>query len=179
MSQTVVNDEPGEAYEGKVQYGGQLPTTIISRLGSELIYFGKGVSLLSDADLTVGDQSVKLPALADDVTALFEGVAIADPSQPRMSLAGVPAPYGAYPDEAAVSVMRKGLIWVVVDVAIADIKQPVYLRWDNAGTAPADALGSFETATDANNQVVPAAVAQWRGAVAVGGIDFGLLELNL
>ena len=179
MSQTVVNDEPAEVYEGKVLYSGQYPTTIVSRFASELIYFGKGVSLLTDAELTVGDQSVKLPALADDVTALFEGVAIADPSIERLSLAGVPAPYGGYPDEAMVSVMRKGLIWVVVEAAITDIKQAVYLRWDNAGTAPADALGSFETASDANNQVVPSSVAQWRGATAVGAIDFGLLELNL
>lgn len=181
MAQTVVNDEPSQAYEGKLyDRAGRSE----SRLASELLYFGKAVSLLAVTDLEVGGagegQSVKAPAAAADVTGLFEGVAVADPSIERLDDAtGQPANYGAYPDESTVRVLRKGRVWVVTKTLIADITVGVYVRFQNAGgTPPVDQLGSFEAVAGADVQVI-AAGAKWRGATTIGGAFFGLLELNL
>lgn len=182
MSQTVVNDEPGQAYEGKLHI--ESGSHSVSRLASELLYFGKAMSLVGTGEVEVGGasggpQAVQLPAAAADITTLLEGVAVADPSLERLSLAGVPAPYGAYPDENAVRVLRRGLIWVVIPAALTDITVGVYIRWQiPGGTAPTDSLGSFEIATTANNQIVAAGMA-WRGGALVGSTNFGLLEVNL
>ena len=183
MAQTALKSEPDQAYEGKVQ---DRADRVESRLASELIYFGKAVSLLAVTDLAVGGaaggpQSVKLPAAAADITGLFEGVAIADPSIERLDDAtGQPAPYGAYPDEASVSVLRRGRVWVVTKTLIADITVGVYVRFQKAGgSPPVDQLGSFEAVAGADVQVI-AAGAKWRGATTdSAGAFLGLLELNL
>ena len=182
MSQTVVNDEPDQTYEGKLY---DRAWRSESRLARELIYFGKAVSLLAVTDLAVGGdgdgQSVKLPAAATDITGLLEGVAVADPSMERLDDAtGQPANYGAYPDESTVRVLRRGRIWVVTKTLIADITVGVYVRFQNAGgVPPIDSLGSFEAVAGADVQVI-AAGAKWRGArTDNAGRFLGLLELNL
>ncbi len=102
MSQPVVDDEPVQAYEGKVQHGGQYPTTFLSFIADSLIYFGKAVSLLSATELAIGGatggpQSIQLPAASTDVTTnLFQGVAKADPSVQRTRTAGVDDNFGAF-----------------------------------------------------------------------------------
>jgi hypothetical protein len=181
MAQTAVNDEPTQAYEGKLY---DRAGRSISRLASELIYFGKAVSLLAVTDLAVGGasegQSVKLPAAAADITSdLLEGVAVADPSLERLSVAGVPANYGAYTDESAVRVLRNGRIWVVTTAEIIDVTVGVYVRWQvPGGTPPTESLGSFAGAASANHALVPTTRAKWRGAATIGGVFFGLLELG-
>lgn len=183
MSQTSVNDEPVQAYEGKEHVSHAYPSTKISRLASELIYFGKAVCREAVTDVTVGDQQCRAPAAATDITdkGALLGVAVADPSLERLNDAsGNPAPYGAYQDEGSVQIMKKGQIWVVTTALIADLSTGVYVRWDNAGgSPPAEALGSFANVASAEHALVPDDGAQWIGAVAIGGVNFGLLELNL
>jgi len=182
--QTVVTNEPDQAYEGKAQFGGQYPTTRDSYLASELIYFGKAVSLLSETELEVGGatggpQSVKLPAAAADVTDLLLGVAVADPSVERIVNNGIPAAFGAFNAETSLSVLRKGAVWVVVATALSAFSDGVYVLFQNpGGTPPTDSLGSFDTVAGADVQVVAAGMA-WKGSATVGGVDFGLLEINL
>ena len=184
--QTVVDDEPVQAYEGKVQHGGQYPTTFKSFLADGLIYFGKAVSLIGTGELAVGGasggpQAVKLPAAATDVTtSLFQGVAPADPSIQRTRTTGVDDPFGAYIDETSVQVLRKGLVWVVVTTAIADITIGVFVQRANAGgSPPALQLGSFDTVTTADNTEITSNNVSWAGAAVIGSQNFGLLELNL
>jgi hypothetical protein len=181
MSQTAVNDEPAQAYEGKLDVSGQFPSTRISRAASELIYFGKLVVPIADDDLAVGDQSVQLPTSAAEILSAKGGggVAVADPSQERLLVSGVPAAYGAYPDESMVQVLRKGRIWVVTETAIAGFTDGVYVRFQDAGvTPPTEQLGSFTGTNEADTEPAPEGFA-WVGSASIGGIDFGLLSVNL
>lgn len=183
--QTAVNNEPVQAYEGKVHVSGQFPTSVVSRLASELLYFGKLVVPYAVTELEVGSQRVKAPTLAAevDLAPAGGGVAIADPSVERLrdpSSPADPAPFGAYVAEASVPVMRKGLIWVVVETAIASLANGVYARFQNAGgTPPAAQLGSFTSAAGADFQALNAAHFAWQGSAAIGGVDYGLLAVNL
>ncbi len=186
MSQTVVDDEPVQAYEGKAQHGGQYPTTFVSYIASELIYFGKAVSLLSTAELAIGGadggpQSIKLPAATTDVsTNLFQGVAKADPSVQRTRTAGVDDDFGAFIAETTVPVMKKGRIWVVVTTAITSINDGVFVQFQvPGGSPPALQLGSFDSATTANNEEITSNNVSWAAATTIGSQNFGLLELNL
>jgi hypothetical protein len=187
MSQTAVNAEPGQAYEGKVHVSGSFPTSFVSRIANELIYFGKLVVPLTTGELAVGGaaggpQSVKLPTTAADVLLAKQGggIAIADPSIERLSVNGVAAAYGAYPAEDALSVMRKGQIWVVVETALLDLSLPVFVRVATpGGTPPAASLGSFSPVdTGADFEPAPEGLA-WLGAAAVGAVNFALLSVNL
>jgi len=187
MSQTSVENEPVQAYEGKVQHGGQFPTTTISRLATELTFFGKAVSpILADVDMGgAGDlaQQCQLPTSLAEINAML-GVAIADPSVERLrdpAALGVPnsAPFGAYSDEAAVPIMRKGRIWVVVDTKLASLDDGVFIRFQNAGgTPPTESLGSFDTVNSADHEPAPAGFS-WVGASTQGATEFALLEINL
>ncbi len=183
--QTSVNDEPDQTYEGKVQVGGQYPTTYVSRIADELIYFGKAVSLLSATELEVGGaaggpQAVKLPTSVTDVTELFQGVAPADPSVQRTRTAGVDDDFGAYIAQSSVQVLRKGLVWVVVDTALASIADGVYVRYASpGGTPPTDSLGSFDTVSIATENEELTNGVSWAGSASINGVNFALLELNL
>ncbi len=189
MSQTVVNDEPGQAYAGKVHQatpqGG-----VISLLASELTYFGKLV-IVAAADVVVGGaaggpQTCALPTSAAEVLLATQrgGVSIADPSQERLRDPSTPdiansAPFGAYPDETAVGVMRRGVIWVQTEVAVTDMTAGVFVRVATPGTIPIASLGSFtpvDSGTD--HEPAPAGFA-WAGAASEGGLFFGLLSVNL
>ena len=171
MAQTTVPNYPNRAYGGMVHVGGQYPSTIISRVVDETngIPFGFGVALSGTGELTVGSQQVKLPDAATDITtaALFQGVAIADPSLEEVNGAGL------YSDEDPVSVMKEGLIWVEVQAAITDISVSVYCGIATA----AGGAGSFNGATGTGYSVVPNA--KWRGYYTDGTSHFGLLELSL
>ncbi len=175
-------------YEGKVQSGPNT-TQIISRLASALIYFGKLVCPLGTNDLAVGGagegQSCKLPASAADalLAAQGGGIAIADPSIERLRESGGganSAPYGAYPDEDSVSIMRKGQIWVVVETALLDLSLPVFVRVATpGGTPPAASLGSFSPVdTGADFEPAPDGLV-WIGSGADAGIEYALLDVNL
>jgi hypothetical protein len=175
MSQTVVNDAPGQAYAGKVQYSGQYPTTQVSRIAGELIYFGKLV-VVTGAQLTPGDQSVTLPTSAAEalLAAKAGGVSMADPS-----VEAIPgAAYGAFVDESVLPVMRKGALWVQTEQAITDLANGVFVRVANAGAIPAASLGSFGIVDDGDTEPAPEGMG-WAGAVTIGGLFYGLLEINL
>lgn len=186
MQDTVAN-EPSQVYEGKVQSGPNT-TQIFSRLASALIFFGKLVCPLADDDLAVGGagegQSCKPPAsIADALLAKHGGgIAIADPSLERLRVSGGDAnsaPYGAYLDEASVSIMRKGQIWVVVETALLDLSLPVFVRIANAGgSPPVEALGSFSPVNGGDLEPAPDGLA-WLGSALEGGIDYALLDVNL
>lgn len=180
MSQATVNDEPGQAYAGKVHLSGQFPSSALSRLASELIYFGKLVSPLSTGDLTVGDQSVKLPTSAADILLAAQGGGIsqADPSVERTKTAGVLDNFGAFLDESSLPVMRKGQIWVEVEAEVTDLSAGVFVRFQNAGTIPEAALGSLTPTNTADHEPAPEGMV-WVGAVTVGSQNFGLLSVNL
>lgn len=189
MSQTVVADEPVQAYEGKVENSIAFPTTIESKIASELIYFGK-LAIVADADVVYGGadggpQEVQLPTTAAEVLLAKQagGVAIADPSVERLRVSGGganSAPYGAYLTETAVPVMRKGRIWVVVEAAVTALSLGVFVRMDNAGgSPPAASLGSFSPVdSGADFEPAPEGFA-WAGAASIGGVEFGLLSVNL
>lgn len=186
MSQTVVDDEPVQAYEGKVQVGGQYPTTNRSFIASELIYFGKAVSLLSGTELAVGGasggpQQIQLPSVATDITTtLFQGVAAADPSVELTRTTGTDDPFGAYVATSTVRTLKKGLVWVVIGTALSDITDGVFVRFQNpGGTAPTEQLGSFDSVTSADHAEIVAGNVSWAGAATIGSVEFGLLELNL
>ena len=89
MAQTAVNSEPTQAYEGKVENSVMWPTTDQSFLTEGTIYFGKFVALKDNAQLTKGEQIVKLPAAATDITGpLGMGVAVADVTKAPLSSIG-------------------------------------------------------------------------------------------
>lgn len=186
--QTSVANEPVQAYEGKVHVSGQFPTSVISKIASELLYFGKLAVPYSATELAVGGagpQRVKAPTTAAevDLVAAGGGVLIADPSVERTrnpASPADPAPYGCYVAESSAPIMRKGLIWVVVSTAIASLANGVYVRWQNAGgTPPTDQLGSFDSVTSGDVQLLSAAHFAWQGSASIGGVDFGLLAVNL
>jgi hypothetical protein len=189
MSQTVVNDEPGQAYAGKVHSGGQLPSSIASYLANGIVYFGKLVTV-ADTDLEVGGalggpQQCALPASAADVLRIAQagGIAIADPSVERLRDPLTPniansAPFGAFGDESSVPTMRMGKIWVQTEVAITALTNGIFVRVANAGTIPIASLGSFTPVNTADHEPAPEGLA-WAGSATVDGIFLGLLSVNL
>jgi hypothetical protein len=175
MSQTAVAVEPAEAYEGKVENSIMYPTTFVSFVASALIYFGKFVALKAATELTKGNQEIKLPAAATDVTGLLgAGVAIADVTKEPIA-----DTYGGYVAKDSVPVMRKGRIWVVSEDAVDDLTKAVFVRWQVPGvTPPAASLGSFAATTSANHAQAPATY-KWVAATTIGSVNYGLLEINL
>lgn len=171
MSQTAVADQPVQAYEGKVHVSGEYPTTYISRLASGAIYFGKAVVPYADTELTVGTQRAKLPAAAADIPRTL-GIAIADVSREPIA-----STYGGYADKDSVTIMRKGLIWVVSADVVDDLDKGVYIRHANGAAAPADTFGSFRATTDADYTLF--AGLTWKAAVTIGSVYYGLAEVNL
>lgn len=175
MSQTQVNDAPGAAYPGKVQYSGQFPTQDVSRIASEDILFGKLVTVLG-TELTPGDQSASLPVDAAGVllAAKAGGVSVADPSIETVAS----ALGGVFVDESVLPVLRKGQIWVQTEAAVADLNDGVFVRVQNAGVVAADQLGSFTPVNTADHEPAPEGMG-WAGATTIGGLFFGLLDMNL
>jgi hypothetical protein len=190
MSQTSVADEPVQAYPGKVENSGQFPTQNISRIASELIYFGK-LAITADTDLAVGGaaggpQECKLPTTAAEVLLAAQGggVAIADPSIERLRdplNLGVAnsAPYGAFPHEDAVPLMRKGRVWVQLEAALAALSAGVFVRVSTPGTIPIASLGSFTPTNTVDHEPAPEGFSWAGSALGEGGIFLGLLDINL
>jgi hypothetical protein len=190
--QEIVNDEPVQAYEGKVQDSVSFPTSIISKLASELIYFGKLVTPYDDAELAVGGasggpQRVKAPTSAAEITRCLKGggIAIADPSVERMRNPAAPgtpnsAPFGAFASGDMLPVMRKGRIWVVVETELTDLDSDVYVRFQNpGGSPPAAQLGSFTQSAGADFDLAPSGAFAFQGAATIGGVHFALMAVNL
>ena len=173
MSQIAVDNEPGQAYEGKVH----LPSpNIASYIASELIPFGKLV-FTAATDLTVGQQECSLPTSAAEIllTTQVGGIAIADPS---VELAQGDT-FSSYAHEDMVPVLRKGQIWVVTAAAVTDLSAGVFVQFQNAGgSPPALSLGSLTPTDTADTEPAPEGFV-WVGATTIGGVNFGLLSVNL
>ena len=106
------------------------------------------------------------------------GVSQADPSVERTSTAGVLDNFGAFADESALPVMRKGQIWVQTEIAVADLSLGVFVRVSTPGTIPEAALGSFTSVNTVDHEPAPEGMV-WMGAVTIGGEFFALLSVNL
>ena len=109
------------AYEGMV--ANSEPSVIVSRIAEDVegIGFGK-VCVRGDWDNTVTDA---------EASKAFEGIAIADPTQPADTFA----------QYATIPVMKKGVIWVMASVAVtkgqADlVEMPLVHLTDDELTLP-------------------------------------------
>jgi hypothetical protein len=145
MGTTSVKDTMNEVFEGMVYGKPLLQETVIS---SELVYFGKAVSLAATDNI---DSTTPKAALFTD-TETFYGVAIGEPTlealpDPFTGLINS-APYGAHAANHGMTVVRKGKIWVWSDTAITSRALGVYVRdEDSLGTA---ATVTSTTCTEAN-----------------------------
>ena len=175
MVQTAVNADFDQAYEGKVHVSGAYPTTYISRLAAATVYFGKAVVANSQTNLVLGEQEVKLPAAAGDVPLLL-GVSAADVTKSPSSTG-----YAAYDADESVTVMRKGLIWVVSADAITNLgTNGVWVRHANGAAVQTASLGSFRATTNADYTEWSATQdVKWIAYKLIGSVHYGLLEINL
>lgn len=136
--------------------------------GSELDF--KSGTMLAKLGLSV--EVITEPSAGDLAATNFRGVAIADVSREAIS-----DDYGGYAQNDAVSVMRKGRIWVVSEDTVDDLSKGVYVRFQNGSAPPAGTLGSFRATADADCQLM--SMLRWIAGETIGGIEYGLLEINL
>jgi hypothetical protein len=130
--------------------------------GTALTAFGLSVEVIAS------------PAAGDLAPTNFKGVAIADTSLESTSNA-----YGEYESTDSVPVLKKGRIWVVSADAVDDVSKGVYIRYQNGASAPPTAtLGSFRATANADYQLMGDNV-RWVAGTTIGGVEYGLLELNL
>lgn len=132
MSQIAINDAPARAYEGMQNNRAE---RTVSGIASELIYFGKAVSVVKNTNLS----SMTPPIKGYTSGEVLLGIAPADPSVERLaSAAGVidQAAAGAFSAATSVPVVRRGQVWVKSADAINDITKSVFVKnADTAGTA--------------------------------------------
>lgn len=164
MSQTTAPKLVSDAaLAGMIADGNQGVGGKITGIAEEAIPFGAYVIHDAAGD---SDDSVKLPAAATDITdgKLGRGVALMTHAM-ESSSGGTPA---QYEDEAAVSVMRRGRVYVesVASVAVGD---PVYVKHANG-----DEGRLFTNAVTADYALL--AGAQWFKAAGAG---LAILELHL
>ena len=131
--QSSITDAPAMAFEGSVPYA---PDRQVSAVASEMIYFGKAVSMSKTADLSLLPPTVRLMRAAD----LFYGVAPADVMVERLASpeTGIEnqAGYGAYVAKSMPRVIRKGCVWVKTADEVDDLSKSVFVRTSvTAGTA--------------------------------------------
>lgn len=121
MSQTVVNSEPIQAFEGMVH---DRPELVKTGIATNVVYFGKALSR-SKTDLAV------VPSVHGYTNGeVFEGIAMADTTkEPEGGI-------GAFAALDAVQMLRKGRIWVRSADAVNDLTKSVFVRnTDDVGTA--------------------------------------------
>lgn len=140
MPQTVIRDDPAIGFEGQVAY--PLKTFIdpnsrfVAQAGG--IPWGRFV-------VRAGDQTVKLPAAAGDITATtLTGIAIRQQFQEYVP--------GGYQDGDPAAVVYNGYVWMLVDGAVVS-DAPVYARVAAGGNG----LGSAMAAAGASSVIVPGA----------------------
>ena len=179
MSQLTVSEEPVRAYRGKIDVSGAYPTTQVSGLAVGNIVVGDGVGReVGDVDPGAGVATGGQTARAFQGTDLFLGVAPSDPSQ----LVALPGEtFGQYTAAESFPIVRKGRVWVVTADVVDDLSKAVFIRNANAGgSPPAEQLGAFRATTVADYVDLSAlAAVAWVAGVTIGGVNFGLLELNL
>lgn len=165
MSQTSYSQLQLAAFAGQLYDIGPHDIYTYAWLGTANLPFGSAV--VQD---TV-DNRCRLPAASSDVTSsLFAGVTIATQAIENPLSVGSPLP-GGYPKNSAVSVMRKGRVWVAVEEAVTTAS-PVFVRFA-AGTY--SVLGMFRASADtASAAQLPKA--RYLSSAAAGG--FAILEIN-
>lgn len=179
MSQTVVNDVHAPAYEGLLAgaYPHAVETGLANEAGPLHLPVGRLVVKLSgDAGQTAGlggEGQVSLPNIAADITdaARVRGVSINNPAELELDRA---VDFAHYKQDDAVSILRQGRIWVLVEDEIADLDQAVYARHAASGPLTPDTFGTFAAAASANHTIVPAFA--WVTLAAAGAL--ALLEVN-
>lgn len=161
-----------------VSYPGQIVdlanNDIISGLAEVAIPYGKFVakgSATTEPYRHIG----KLPTAATDITTVANvlGVSVAD--QGRAQDSGVTLP--TYPIGAAVPMMRKGRLWVIVEEAVTK-GQAVYVRFSAGATLTE--LGAFgQDDGDEGGGALRALLANAIYLTAAGAGEYAQLELNL
>jgi hypothetical protein len=143
----------------------------ISKLSDGVVPFGRFVSRGSDINIC------QLPQASTDVTDITKGWGVAVSSQTlEHSVVGVnPSGFSQYPDDASVSVMRRGRVWVDTEGSWA-AGDPVYVRF--ATNASQTGLGAFRNAADASN-AVQLAGATWINTGNAANGDIGIIEFDL
>lgn len=116
------------------------------------------------------DDECRLPRVSTDVGDRIWGVAAAD-----HLIETVPeATSGYYPNFSAISILRRGYIWVICESAITAVGADVYVRYA-AGSGGSN-LGAFRGDADTSTAaVLPGATFRTR----CGAGELCLLELNL
>jgi hypothetical protein len=155
-----------------VSVSGLIPTIESPTVGSTSELDFKSGTILTKVGLSV--EVITAPAAGDLAPTNFKGVAIADTSLESTSNA-----YGEYVSTDSVPVMKKGRIWVVSADTVDDISKGVYIRFQNGSSTPPTAtLGSFRATANADYQLMGDNV-RWVASTTIGGVYYGLLELNL
>ncbi|HVJ26388.1 MAG TPA: hypothetical protein VM493_02565 [Vicinamibacterales bacterium] len=151
--QTSVNLNPDLGLPGQPYDSG--PKTVITKIASEAIKFGKYVVYADDA-CELGDSSAEIQGARG-------GVALRDPLKAK----------GYYEVGDEVAVMVEGLVWVPVEETIG-ATDPVFVRF--AGATAAEENGFFRNDTDgttANAANPPGAI--WEK----GGTSVAVLRLGV
>lgn len=165
LPQTSYNQFPAQAYDGMLEGTASKVDTGICAAALDA---GRGL-VQSAATTTSDPDSVKLPALAADVTNHFKGVAIYLAA--KMPIAGSSLRYAA---KDAVPMLRRGRIWVFPEGDILE-DGAVFVVNGTAGGTP----GKFRG--DANSGAATTlginAICR-RGATLASGLP-ALLEFNL
>lgn len=116
------------------------------------------------------DNECRLPTAAADIGDRTFGVAAGD-----HGLQGdCCEPFAGYPDGSAISVLRKGTIWVICEDALTTVGKDVYVRYA-AGSGGSE-LGSVRSDADGSTAAILNG-ASFRGKCEAGGLV--KLELNL
>ncbi len=124
-----------------------------------------GVGVVQD---TTSDASIKVPGASGDVTSeLFMGVTVLSQAHENLVSGG-----GSYEQHDAVSVMKKGRIWVQVEEAVTPVS-PVYVRF--ASGAGGTQQGSFRASADT---ATAAQLSKARYLTSAAAQGFALVEIN-
>lgn len=155
IPQTTMTQFPAVALEGMV--ADMRSAVIVSKLATVAIPVGRGVVKATAWDLC------KLPALGTDITNLFQGVAILN----SMREPGVPH----YAINSAVSVLRRGAIWLLAEGDVTD-EGPVFIVNGSGAGTPGKLRGDANTA--AATQVTAAKVLKGATAGSLALVEFNL-----
>lgn len=159
MSQTAYSVNQGVALEGGLYDIGENDTMSYLVQDAAGISFGKGVSQ------GTADDQAKLPAAAGDVTTTFLGV-----SQAVQGIEADSSGVVKYLQKAAMSVVKKGRVWVKVEDAVT-AQGAVYVRHAAGGLG----VGSFAGAAGTGLALLPGA--KYITSASANGL--AVVELNL
>lgn len=124
-----------------------------------------GVGVVQD---TTSDPAIKSPGASTDVTTeLFIGVTVLSQAHENIVSGG-----GSYKQNDAVSVIKKGRVWVQVEEAVTPTS-PVFVRY--ASGAGGTQLGAFRASADTASA---AQLSKARYLTSASAQGFALVDLN-